>query len=216
MTEGAQSEAAFLALATRGATHEVRNVLAIIKESAGLAEDLVRTCPNRGALDEERLSRATQRIESQVKRGAEILTNLNRLAHLLGRNADTVDLFEEIEFVVALAQRVARQASRKILAERRAPKAGLYVNPFKLQMALFATVRCGLNLVPEGGSVVLRSAEHQGLPSVEVVEACEPPAEPLDVRNTEQWERLTQLLGALGAEAQPTAAGFRVVFSQSP
>jgi len=75
-------EAAFLATMTASATHEVRNVLAIIKESAGLIEDLMHVCAKRGTLDQEKVARAVHRIESHVQRGADLLTNLNRLSRL--------------------------------------------------------------------------------------------------------------------------------------
>jgi hypothetical protein len=214
MSESAHPEAAFLASITAGVTHEVRNVLAIIKESAGLVEDLVQACGDSGALDQEKLSRATQRIELQVKRGAQILTNLNRLSHMFDREVDTLDLNEEVEFVVALAQRAARQSGRTIQAERGDLEASLRTNPLLFQMALFAAVECGLNMVPKGGSVVLRSGDHHGLPSVEIAGACEPPAKLEEVRGAEGWEKVVRLFGDLNTRAEPTSTGFRIVFER--
>ena len=54
MKPTANPEAAFLSEVTAGATHELRNVLAIIKESGGLIGDLVRLHPNGESLDQER------------------------------------------------------------------------------------------------------------------------------------------------------------------
>lgn len=216
MSESAHPEAAFLATVTAGATHEVRNVLAIIKESAGLVEDLVRACGDNGVLDREKVSRATQRIDAQTKRGAQILTNLNRLSHMFDRDIDTLDLDREVEFVVALAQRSARQSGRTIRAGRGDIETSLHTNPLLLQMALFAAVECGLSLVPKGGSVVLRSGDHHGLPSVEIAEACEPPAQLADVHSTEEWEKVSRLCGALNTRVEPTSTGFRIVFEEYP
>ena len=84
MTTERYPEAAFLSAMTASTTHEARNVLAIIKESAGLVEDLVQMYGTRGNLDREKVDRALKRIDLQVKRGADLLTTLNRLAHTFG------------------------------------------------------------------------------------------------------------------------------------
>ena len=53
------------------------DVLAIIKESAGLIEDMVHVFGKKGTLDPEKVYRAVDRIDGQVKRGADLL--LDRL-----------------------------------------------------------------------------------------------------------------------------------------
>ncbi|MEJ2186570.1 MAG: hypothetical protein P8Z36_11600, partial [Gemmatimonadota bacterium] len=104
------SRAAFVARLTAGATHELRNVLAIVKESAGLVQDLLAM----GASADGRADKALGRIETQVGRGAELLTSLNRLAHGLDRDEDAVDLGEAVEHAVVLCQRYARQRERAL------------------------------------------------------------------------------------------------------
>jgi signal transduction histidine kinase len=107
-------EAAFLAGMTASATHEVRNVLAIIKESAGLIEDMLLLRSKKGTLDGEKVTRAVHRIDAQVKRGAELLTNLNRLSHSLDQDMATVDLHREVEQIVFLCDRLARRKGQKL------------------------------------------------------------------------------------------------------
>ena len=81
---------------TASATHEVRNVLAIIKESAGLVDDLVQVQGSHGRLDPEKIRGALDRINAQVRRGADLLTHLNRLAHTLDEDISRVEMNQEV------------------------------------------------------------------------------------------------------------------------
>ena len=92
-------------------------MLAIIKESAGLVEDLVQMYGTRGNLDREKVDRALERIDLQVKRGADLLTTLNRLAHTLDQDLSPVELNQEVEQLVRLSQRFARQKDQQVVAE---------------------------------------------------------------------------------------------------
>ena len=67
-------EAAFMAKITASTTHEIRNVLAIVKESAGLVEDVIHSLAPRGLPNQDKLLRAVGRIDAQVSRGAELGT----------------------------------------------------------------------------------------------------------------------------------------------
>ncbi|MFC1661761.1 hypothetical protein ACFL3S_09970 [Gemmatimonadota bacterium] len=207
-------EATFLAIMTASATHEVRNVLAIIKESAGLIEDLMWSCRNKGVLDEEKVSRTVDRIDTQVKRGAELLTNLNRLSHTLDQDLATVDLNEEIHLLAFLCQRLARKNGCQISAEPGAQEVKATVHPLRLHMALFTAMECCLDRFPEGVSVTLRAVDHGGRPSVDVVGISSEPLHPPDIRLAEDWGNLSRLLDTLNAVAEPSAAGagFRILF----
>ena len=207
-------EAAFLAIMTASATHEVRNVLAIIKESAGLIEDMMWACRNKGVLDEEKVSRTVDRIDAQVKRGAELLTNLNRLSHTLDQDLATVDLNEEIHLLAYLSQRLARKSGCQIRAEPGDREVNATVHPLRLHMALFTALECCLDRFPEGVSVALRACEHEGRPSVDVVGISSEALHSPDIRSAKDWESLSNLLRTLDAEVEATAAGagFRILF----
>ena len=54
---------------TAGMTHEIKNVLAIIKESSGLLQDILRLSKGRKAPDPEQINKVALRIQAQVARG---------------------------------------------------------------------------------------------------------------------------------------------------
>ncbi len=110
-------EAEFIGTITASATHEMRNVLAIVKESAGLIEDLVHASSRAGGAPHgDRILKATGRIDAQVARGAEIVTRLNRFAHSMDGGRERVDLAEEVREVAFLSQRLARTKCHTVVA----------------------------------------------------------------------------------------------------
>jgi signal transduction histidine kinase len=203
-------EAAFLSIMTASATHEVRNVLAIIKESAGLIGDMVHVFAKRGMLDQEKVFRAVERIDIQVKRGADLLTNLNRLSHALDQGTATVELNQEVEQLVFLSQRFARIKGHRVLAHRKAWEAEVTVRPLHLQMVLFAAMERCLEELPEGAAIsvgVTRAGEGH------VVEFLGSPEDGSEIgapAGGESWEDLREMVQSLGGSLERSSSGFGI------
>jgi len=62
-------------------SHDLKNVLAIVNESAGLLDDLALRAAKGIEIPPDRLNASTARILKQVKRGDAVLKSLNRFAH---------------------------------------------------------------------------------------------------------------------------------------
>ena len=211
-TEG--QEAAFIGKVTAGATHELRNVLAIVKESAGLIGDIVDASGKRGSPSPERLMRAVERIAAQVKRGSDLLTSLNQFAHSLDHPEDQVDLDELAQQVAVLCQRPARKGRHHVEAQPGDPGLSVVVNLLRLQMALYAAVECCLEQLPEGGSLTLSPRRHGDRPSFEYSGAVEGEAVDLAPSEAAAWSRLEAVLQYLGASVEKAEAhGFRLILS---
>lgn len=150
-------EAEFIGRITASATHEMRNVLAIVKESAGLIEDLVHASSRSGGTPYgDRILKATGRIDAQVARGAEIVTRLNRFAHSADASGGRVDLAEEAREVAFLAQRHARAKSQALEARTTGGPVWLSANSLHVQMGLFEAVAFCLGDLPEGATLEVR------------------------------------------------------------
>lgn len=87
-------------------SHEIKNVLAIINENAGLMEDLAMMGEKGMPVSPERLTRIAGSVAGQVRRADGIIKNWNRFAHSIDRMNEEVDLPETIRFVSALATRL--------------------------------------------------------------------------------------------------------------
>jgi signal transduction histidine kinase len=210
-------EAAFLAVMTASATHEVRNVLAIIKESAGLIEDMVRLAAKRGVLDQEKVFRAVDRIDTQVKRGADLLTNLNHLSHSLDHETAAVDMQKEVEQIVFLSQRFARQRGHRVALGSVEPAGETVTRPLALQMVLFGVVEYCLEELPGGASVTVGMTAENGVPAVNFSGRVEDGGPVQAPRDTDAWSHLGHLTDALGATLERDTTGFeiRILFPPS-
>lgn len=214
MSTSENREAGFLAKVTAGTTHEIRNVLAIIKESAGLIEDMVRSSEKSGSLPRDRLFRSVERIEAQVSRGAELMSTLSRFAHSMDHDQDLIDLNQEARQVVLLCGRSAKQLGHRLQVRDGDEDVSFTVNRMWLQMALFAGVECCLGQLPEPGTVVIHSRRHGGMPTVdficEVREGVVLPA-PTEAKG---WNQVAEVLDLMGAtvETASVPSHFRIGF----
>lgn len=212
MATSPNREAAFIGKVTAAATHEIRNVLAVIKESAGLLDDLVRMAATDGPMDRERLLRALQRIDVQVGRGAEIVTNLNRVAHAPDHDVEGIDLDREVRQVVFHAQRAARSKSQELTAAPAEPAPPFRANALHVQMAIYAAVETCLEKLDEGAGVELRAGVHAGRPSVDLVTSAGDLGRLAGDEGA--WHRLQEALERLGVslEGSGNGNGLRLVF----
>lgn len=86
-------------------SHELKNVMAIVNENAGLLEDLTVMAEQGRPLDPARLKLMAAAVQKQVGRADEILNNMNRFAHTIDATVAEVDLNQTIELFMALTDR---------------------------------------------------------------------------------------------------------------
>jgi signal transduction histidine kinase len=95
-------------------SHEIKNVLAIINENAGLLEDFSLMADRGMPIDPGRLKTMAEKVKLQISRADEIIKNMNRLAHSIDETITTVDLNQTIELVIALTARIAAMRGVKV------------------------------------------------------------------------------------------------------
>jgi C4-dicarboxylate-specific signal transduction histidine kinase len=155
MVETDLREVAFLGRITAAFTHEMKNVLAIIKESAGLMEDLLFLSQDAAFSHKDRFVRCLTTIQAQTKRGVELSSRLNRLAHSPDEEVATVDLNEIVEQVVFLSERFAKLKGVTLSLNLHEQALNVVVSPMRLQMAVFSCLECCWGSMAAGGSVAL-------------------------------------------------------------
>ena len=96
-------------------SHEIKNVLAIVSENAGLLADYSIMAEEGMPLDPVRLKKMASTMMRQVSRADEITKNMNCLAHSIDDTIADVELKEIIELFMALTDRLT--AMRKITVE---------------------------------------------------------------------------------------------------
>ena len=103
----AESGLQFFGKMTASISHEIKNVLAIINENAGLLEDFALMADQGATIEPQRLKNMSQTVMKQVSRADAITKNMNRLAHSIDESVKTVDLNDMLELLVALSNRFA-------------------------------------------------------------------------------------------------------------
>ncbi len=136
-------------------SHEIKNVLAIINENAGLLEDLSFAAKRGAAIDPDRLNRACQQFSKQIHRADVIIKNMNQFAHSVDVFAGPVDLFEATELVSNLAGRLA--AMRKVTLQVNRPSSPVVVdcNQFLLENLIWLGLEFAITGTSEGRTLTL-------------------------------------------------------------
>lgn len=176
-------EVVFIGKIASGTSHEFMNVLATIRESSGLIEDLLAMddtpFPFRG-----KLSRTLRTIRGQVDRGMEVGGRLNRFAHSMDSRAVRLEVNELLRQIASLMQRLAGLRQVEVRVEGAETPVEIETDPVRLQMVLAACIEYCLDRTAGGGvinlecrrrregiavlctgSPVLSAAENPGFPS---------------------------------------------------
>ena len=150
-----QNEIALIGKIAAGMTHEMKNVLAIIKESNGLMQDVLRFSKEASFPHQEKLSNALEKIEKHVGRGVEMMTQFNKFAHSMDEARGWVEVNEIVDLVVSLLQRFARHRQVTLSADPLHNTPPLYTKPARLILALSACVDYCLDRAHANGTIVI-------------------------------------------------------------
>jgi C4-dicarboxylate-specific signal transduction histidine kinase len=136
-------------------SHEIKNVLAIINENAGLLEDFTLMAEKGRPIDMERFKTVAGKIRGQVGRADGIVKNLNRFAHSADHFSGEIDLNESLGFVVALSERFAAMANVSFEHMEDGRTVPLNTTPFILHNLLWLCLNFAIEVVNEDKKVHL-------------------------------------------------------------
>jgi signal transduction histidine kinase len=164
----------FFGKMTASISHEIKNVMAIINESAGLLEDYSLMAEKGMPIDPARLKIVSERVSGQIVRANGIAKNLNNLAHSVDEFNKSVDLGESLALAVGLAQRLADMRSVTLELQPPSDFPTVITSPFHLQNLIWQMLDfamdmsgdakvVGLTLLTGTGSVEIRFTGLEGL-----------------------------------------------------
>ncbi len=105
----------FFGKMTASATHDMKNALAIINESAGLLDDLSLMTQKGQPLSTGRIHDISKRLAHQVKRADLIIKKLNFFSHTADQETEITDIEKTVCLVMDIASRLIEQ--QEILIE---------------------------------------------------------------------------------------------------
>lgn len=120
----------FMGRMTAGMTHEINNVLAVIRETAGLAQDLAALDVSRAAPHGERIIGCLEEVQRQIERGAVVTRSLNRFAHSVDHDRETRSVQELMALAAALHDRFVRQHQVVLDVSSASGAASVNADPF--------------------------------------------------------------------------------------
>jgi len=142
-------------------SHDMRNVLSIVAENAGLLDDQLALAESGKTLDREKLKKLSARITRQVARGTQTMEWFSRFAHAADEadeEAASSDLTAITETMAALAERHVVLAGCKLEADLPDEAIRVKANPFSLQHAVFSAIELILESLENGQVVTIKLA----------------------------------------------------------
>ena len=134
-------------------SHEMRNVLAVIGEYAGLMEDTLGLAGRFRKPDCGKLEQLCAKIAVKVRTGTETMERFSHLAHAAEDRTDVCDLAAVTNNMAALARRRATLTGCAIETELPAEAVTIEAHPFVAQHLVFAALELLLDSVEQGACV---------------------------------------------------------------
>ncbi|MBI9078876.1 MAG: HAMP domain-containing histidine kinase [Pseudodesulfovibrio sp.] len=148
-TSNSRDDLQFFGKINASASHEIKNVFAVINEAAGLVEDLTLMSEKGMPIEPERLKRVAKSIQGQIRRGDDIIKNMNAFAHSMDEGAKEVNLEETLGLTVALSTRMADMKQIGLEQGKCEPATAL-VCPFDLMRLLHGVIAAALDTMTQG------------------------------------------------------------------
>jgi len=200
-----ETELQFFGKMTASISHEIKNVMAIINESAGLLEDYTLMAEKGLPIDPERLKVVSRRVTKQIRRAVEIAKNLNSLAHSVDHFQKSVDMGEILELAVGLSTRLAEMRSVTLDLKLPTDPVTVITSPFHLQNLIWQVLDFAMDASGEGKTVGITFKKEDGAVKIRFTGLAGLKTLPPDKFPTEKEENLLLILGTMihqDAEAQ--------------
>jgi signal transduction histidine kinase len=120
-------------------SHELKNILAIISEAAGLLQDLTEMANEGQKIELEMLKSCSQDIVEEIQRGFTTIKQMNTFSHSVDAPLKSVNLIEVIDLMINLAGFLSF-ASRVRFDLPRDEAPTVLTCPFRLQNLVYQTL----------------------------------------------------------------------------
>jgi signal transduction histidine kinase len=220
MSTNSKQEIKFIGKITAGSTHEMKNVLATINESAGLMRDIIALSKDAAIPHREKFERALTVIEAQVQRGTELSTQLNRFAHRTDVPVAQTDLQDLLEHLAFLSQRFVRLKNATLNIEQTSQPLMIEVRPIRALMVLLGCIEYCLAHLPPGAEIIGAAGEDAVNFVIEFRcqgETTDLAAQAQSASTDPQWVDLAEDAKSFGGviELDPALPGVRVRLSKA-
>ena len=143
---------AFFGKVNASISHELKNILAIISEAAGLLNDLTEMIARGEKVDLEMLMTCSRDIEEEIQRGFGTIKQMNTFSHSVDDTLKNVNLIEVLDLVIHLAGFLS-YASKVRFDPVQDDSPMVLTCPFRLQNLVYQTIVFAFKSVGSDGEI---------------------------------------------------------------
>ncbi|MGM0403907.1 MAG: hypothetical protein ACQEQN_09340 [Thermodesulfobacteriota bacterium] len=136
-------------------SHELKNALSIMNESAGLLGDLSAVAEQGGAIEPAKVKRLSGMVQQQIKRADDIIRNMNRFSHLVDEPFRQIETSDFLRLVAQICRRLAASAGARLAAEEAGKPLNIVTRPFYLHYLLWELIQFSINTAGATGDLTL-------------------------------------------------------------
>jgi C4-dicarboxylate-specific signal transduction histidine kinase len=139
----------FFGIVVASISHEIKNVMAIINEKAGLLKDLTLMAQKGMALDMNRVQSIADDMRSQIKRSDAIIKNMNKFAHSVDEEVQQVNLNELTALMTILSERFASRLGVTLSFQSLQTDVIIRTHPFRLEYMIWHCIHLAMGKCAE-------------------------------------------------------------------
>ncbi len=217
-----EDEAAFFGKVTASTTHELQNVLAIIKENTGLMEDFIKMGSENLPDLLERVTRCLGKIKEQAYRGVDLTSGLNGFAHTTDRLLGPVNIYQIAKRLIFLTKRVFLQKGRQIVLIDCENAPSFETDPVLFQTLLWNCLECLVeiqDLTADIRVTIINSDAGKGIDLCFEDLALDNASFNQKLQGSAKWANLQASCKAINLTTSPIAQapmGIRILLERSP
>ena len=136
-------------------SHEIKNSLAVLNESAGYLEDVTLMAKKGMDVNMERLESLAGTMLKQVQRTNAIIKNMNRLAHSLDDPASQIDLNSLLELMLNLSERTTVTRGFKVSATLSDAAITITTHPFFVKNLIWLILDFAMNITGDAKTIAM-------------------------------------------------------------
>ncbi len=142
-------------------THEIRNILAILKESSGLISDILSLNKDSSFPHREKMESSLSRIQAQIPRGMDLLTQFNRLAHSVDESDVQIEINDFLDHVITLMECFARLKKVELKILPADAPISFKTDPFPFHWMIASCIDYVLREAPEGSAIKISTRKEK-------------------------------------------------------
>ena len=130
---------AFFGQVNASISHELKNILAVISETAGLMNDLMELAAGGKQVAPEKIMSCGHDIVEEIQRGFVTINQMNRFSHSMDQTISRVDLIQLLELMTGLSKFLSFACRLRL---GKPPENGSTIRtcPFRLQNLIYRTL----------------------------------------------------------------------------